>query len=147
MSSLEQQLSRLRIRESSSRNLGVNKVASLVFESSEAACMDWNTIYQLASQAFSTLSETVPLLAQHHALLFQEHLKLDRGQLTPPANAALSASLEEVLLTLQPYLLQKECQHILEYLLRNFEVHAYDPVALVLTMLPFHDTVLFVKLL
>ena len=26
-------------------------------------------------------------------------------------------------------------------------MHAYDPVALVLTMLPFHDTVLFVKLL
>ncbi len=52
--------------------------------------MDWSTIHQLASTAFSTLAETVPLLAQHHSLLFQEHLKLDRGQLAPPANAALS---------------------------------------------------------
>lgn len=48
MSSLEQQLSRLRMTESSVRNLGVNKTASLVFESSEASCMDWNTIHQMA---------------------------------------------------------------------------------------------------
>ena len=120
MSSLAQQLSRLRVAEATSRDLGHNKVASLVFEASEAACMDWDMIHQMGRSAFSSLAEQIPLLAEHHQFLFLSHVRLDRGQLSPAENQTMSGQMKDVLLSLQPYLLMKECQHLLEYLIRNF---------------------------
>lgn len=36
---------------------------------------------------------------------------------------------------------------VIEYLLRNFEVHVYDAFVMISIMLPYHKTILFVKLL
>ena len=67
--------------------------------------------------------------------------------LTIDQNNKLSEELKEVLADLSPYFLNEECQKVIEYLLRNFEIHEFQGSDLVTAFLPFHSTVIFVRLL
>ncbi|CAK8994908.1 HEAT repeat-containing protein 1 (Protein BAP28) (Fragment) [Durusdinium trenchii] len=123
---------------------------SLLFEKHEAADYDANDIYQLG------LSGLKELVARHGAeeledfrdtLFSATAAEMERHLQSQELNEELTKTLDKFIESLSPFLMLKSAQKVLEYLVRQFEVHAHNVNALVLSCMPYHDTELFVKVL
>lgn len=146
-SSLSRQLQGLKTQDSA-RKLKTNKIASLLFSPSEAGNFDNDLIKSLGSQGIENL-----ILANPHFGFIKDKIfdpkydNLNREMLTEEENNHLSEDLKAIFTELLPYFLNEDCQKVIEYLIRNFEIHNYEGNELAVTFLPFHSTVVYVRLL
>lgn len=73
-------------------------------------------------------------------------MEKDRALLTADENKVLDGHLEEILKMLSPYFLAKPAHKVIEWLVRRFRVHQLNIKAVVACVLPYHDSMLFVKM-
>lgn len=92
--------------------------------------------------------EVEPALSTYSDLLFtQEKYKIDRSLLLQKENNSLSLILKDFLCLLSQFFLYEESHKILEYLLRNFQVHNYEAEELIVFFMHFHSTSYYTKLI
>lgn len=73
--------------------------------------------------------------------------RVDRNLLTKKENEDLSETLKEFLALLSLYLLEEDAQKIMDFLLRNFNVHHYEAESLIIYFMHFHSTPFYTRLI
>ncbi|KAJ7545476.1 hypothetical protein O6H91_09G122000 [Diphasiastrum complanatum] len=121
---------------------------SLIFTPSEAADIDLLTIYGMARAGLEELSEMDARFEPFKKTLFnQESTQIDRELQTKDFNDKLNISLSNYLHLLSGYLLLPPAHQTLEYLIRRYKIHVYNVEDLCMSMIPYHETSIFVRIL
>ena len=119
--------------------------ASILFNGKHAADVDRESIFILATTAFETLTKKNPQL-QNFASLFADNIKEnDRIFLNKEENAALDKSLHKFLMVISPHLLKTQALHLLEWMIRRYQINEYNIDSVMACILPYHATKTFVK--
>lgn len=63
-----------------------------------------------------------------------------REKMTKKDNEALSKNLKKFLILLSAYFMNENTLKVLEFLIRNYEIHVYESDFLVIYFLPYHST-------
>lgn len=149
MSSLAKQLSQLRETDQTlSKKNDIVAAASLLFHSKVASAVDLEQIHSLAAGAFSRLSVKNEIFGKYsESIMGQRVRKVDRNLLTKKENDDLSETIKEFLALLSLYLLDEDAQKIMDFLLRNFNVHHYEAEALIISFMHYHSTPFYTRLL
>ncbi|CCJ29335.1 unnamed protein product [Pneumocystis jirovecii] len=114
------------------------KVISLLFDPSEAADQDLDSIFALAKPKFERFSKT----------LFSEKSKyIDRFEQTKSENDSLDKCIDTFLSLLAPYFLLRPSIKVLEWLIRKFKIHKKNQDSLLLSIFPYHMHPFFIKIL
>jgi U3 small nucleolar RNA-associated protein 10 len=151
LSSLAQQLRAIQqadhvIGGVSTANRGFS--ASYLFDEKEAADIDDASIWAIGKQGLEELKALDPVFGKYEVVLFGERtLDLHRAQLTAQQNESLDGNLCTFLRLLSPYFMTKAAHKALEWLIRKFRVHELNLDALMECILPYHETVQFVRML
>ena len=142
-SELERQLRRL--RDDLGAGASSKKVPSILFHPKEAERMGTERIYDIGLNGLVELEQTKePRLRRFRDTLFsQASSRTERALLSDPENRELDESINNVLRLIAPYMLQKPAQKIFEYLIRRFEIHIRNVDEIFATIMPYHDTNLF----
>ncbi|PAV72364.1 hypothetical protein WR25_17023 isoform B [Diploscapter pachys] len=147
MTSLEKQLESL--RTATARQLTVErKHVSILFDQREAASHDRETIYKIGCTGLEHLRKIDSAVFDGPNRLFDESaLNLNRSMLTKEENEQLDGEICRFLFLVAPYLQHFACQQTLEWLIYRFQIHAYNAESLMLSLLPFHETNVFGRIL
>ncbi|PAV59942.1 hypothetical protein WR25_17399 [Diploscapter pachys] len=147
MTSLEKQLESL--RTATARQLTVErKHVSILFDQREAASHDRETIYKIGCTGLEHLRKIDSAVFDGPNRLFDESaLNLNRSMLTKEENEQLDGEIGRFLFLVAPYLQHFACQQTLEWLIYRFQIHAYNAESLMLSLLPFHETNVFGRIL
>lgn len=122
--------------------------ASFLFDPKEAADYDADSIYALAMDGLGELQQLDPVFLRFQPILFSsQSLDLDRSTLTASENAQLDVQIQSFLRYLSPYFLHKPAHKVLEWLIRKFRINEMNVPALIEFMLPYHETVHFVRMI
>lgn len=117
---------------------------SLLFERNVAIRQDWDTIYQLCLEGFRELCTLDVRLRDFERSLFSAHAKdQDRDQFNKAQNEDLDNTIELCLRLLGSRLTFRPGVRALEWLIRRFRIHVHNVRALLLTVLPHHESPLF----
>lgn len=146
LSSLSKQLDVLRSQEQHATRTSENRPATVLFDPKEAAKMDADQIQAIALTGFHNLCQSMPSLLAHRSLMVDHH-GVDRMLLTKTDDAELSGKVKAILRELSKAFLNVNCLKVLEYLLKNFQVHRHEGDFLVVSFLAFHATSQYAKLL
>lgn len=151
MSALQQQLATIQASSTHQLDLKAQKVAhskSLLFEPKDAATQDFDTIYQICYEGFLELCTLDKMFTEFERTIFSEQSKSEeRTQMNAKENVNLDAVLESFLGLVGSRLLLKPALKALEWLVRRFRVHEYNMDALLLAIMPYHTTQLFLTVL
>ena len=146
MSSLRDQISQL-----ASYDSGIltkpNKRDSYLFEPSQAAEHDINSIHLLGISGLDQLKDIDESFGHFEDKLFSENVKnLDRTSLNQSQVNDLNTLLNRFLIKLSPYLMTRYSAKVLEWLIRKFRVNEFNIEATFLAFLPYHDSTAFAKI-
>lgn len=148
MTSLAHQLKRLALPQNDPSLLSRNEVASLLFDSKEAANIDRETFFAIGCTGLEELIGIDPSFEMFQSTLFSQVSKsLERSVQTKAVNQQLDENISLFLIHLSPYFLLKPAQKSLEWLIHRFHIHLYNPDNLVGCVLPYHETKLFVRVI
>ncbi|XP_021511049.1 HEAT repeat-containing protein 1 [Meriones unguiculatus] len=148
MTSLAQQLQRLALPQTDPSLLSRHEVASLLFDPKEAATIDRDTAFAIGCTGLEELLGIDPAFEQFEAPLFSQLAKtLERSVQTKAVNKQLDENISLFLIHLSPYFLLKPAQKCLEWLIRRFHIHLYNPDSLIGCVLPYHETRVFVRVI
>lgn len=143
--SLADQLRRLKAPQTSTL-VDSTKRASILFESAEAANKDRETIFEIGASGLNDLIALSPSFSQFEATLFNKNsLELQRAVESSEVNKHLNKTIKKFMVHLTPYLLLTPAHQCLEWLIRRFKIHAYNKDELMMLILPYHETRIFVK--
>ena len=148
MSSLEKQLKRLRIPDSSSleRATKFKKKTSFLFDPKEASDIDNETVFALALNGLDELKLVNFQIEKFETLLFGESSKhLERNLQSQELNDKLDNNIKDYLRFLSPYILLKPAHKTLEWLIRRYQVHLYNTDDLVACVFPYHQSNVFAR--
>ena len=124
---------------------------SFIYTYQEAAGIDCDTHYVHCLSGLDALERSHPDLDLSHfrESLFTESSKsFERGLRSKEDNEVLDTVVESFLFqVITPYFLQESCHKILEYLIYKYYINEFNNDALILSVLPYHETNLFPKLL
>ncbi|XP_028404436.1 HEAT repeat-containing protein 1-like isoform X2 [Dendronephthya gigantea] len=149
MSSLEKQLKRLRIPDSSSleRATKFKKKTSFLFDPKEASDIDNETVFALALNGLEELKLVNLEFERFETLLFSESSKLlERSLQSQELNDKLDSNIKDYLRFLSQYILLKPAHKTLEWLIRRYQVHLYNIDDLLACVFPYHKTNLFARI-
>lgn len=146
MTSLTKQLDGLRAKDNLAIRVDEKRQATVLFDPKEAGKIDIDQIQTLAAEGYHNLLQINPNLAAHQQLVF-ENKYIDRMKLTRAENESLSEKLKKLIRELSKQLLNTNCLKILEYLLRNYQVHVFEADYIVLSFLAYHSTPQYIKLI
>jgi hypothetical protein len=120
---------------------------SVLMDPREAADLDIATVRDIAVNGFAELVMLAPALSDFEAPLFGASLSAstERHMLDPAAAAALQSALDRFLAMVSPFLQHRCALKVLDFLLRRHHVHVHNADAVMLSVLPYHETDLFVK--
>ena len=125
-----------------------NTRASIVYTPREAADLSLDSLHETAQNAFVELCRVDPHLERFESSLFSQSARhINRELNDPETNEQLDVDIANFLRAVSPYLLLSFTPHVLEYLVRRFEIHLYNVEAVLECILPFHETSLFSKIL
>ena len=145
-SSLAKQLSALKLKEATEKRVDQYRQATVLYDRSEAAKIDIDHIQSLAVEGYQNLRQINDNLASQEALIFEQK-GIDRFKLTEAENNSLSINLKRLIRELSKSLLNTNTLKVLEYLLRNYQVHQFEGEYLVEAFLAFHSTPQYMKLI
>lgn len=121
--------------------------ASFLFDLKEAADYDADSIYALAMDGLAELQQLDPVFLRFQPILFSsQSIDLDRSTLTATENSQLDVQIQSFLRHLSPYFMQKPAHKVLEWLIRKYRVNEMNVSSLVECILPYHETVHFVRM-
>ncbi|XP_071483190.1 HEAT repeat-containing protein 1-like [Diadema antillarum] len=147
MSSLAEQLQRLAVPEARASDFSHRKQrVSLLFDPAEAAGIDKETFYAIGVNGLQELQSIDPRFHDFEGLLFDEASKsLERSVQTKDVNSKLDKKIRRFLLVASPYFLLKPAQKAIEWLVFRFRIHEYNADELMMCVLPYHETKVFVR--
>ena len=148
MSSLEKQLKRLRIPDSSSleRATKFKKKTSFLFDPKEASDIDNETVFALALNGLDELKLVNVEFEKFEIFLFSESSKhLERSLQSQELNDKLDNNIKDYLRFLSPYILLKPAHKTLEWLIRRYQVHLYNTDDLLACVFPYHQSNVFAR--
>lgn len=145
--SLQQQLQRLKTPQTSILYDSKTR-ASILFDPTDAATKDSETIYDIG---YSGLQELIALnqsFTQFELTLFDKNAReLQRAVESSEVNRQLNETIKKFLVHLSPYFLLSPTHKCLEWLIRRFNINDYNKDEFMLLILPYHETIVFVKCL
>ena len=125
-----------------------NTRASIIYSPRDAADISLDQLHETAIVAFQELCKVDPSLEQFEAPLFSTTARNTNRELSDAAtNAQLDLHIAHFARAISPYFLLNYTPHVLEYLVRRFEIHLYNVESVLECILPFHETALFAKIL
>lgn len=143
--SLAEQLERLAVPQTSALKHSKKK-ASLLFDSKEAAGLKRETIYQIGLEGLEELIEKNDTFQQFTDTLFSFTSKdFERSVQTSEVNTKLDKNIKKFLLLLSPYFMLNCSHKTLEWLINRFSIHKYNRNELIMLIMPYHETNIFVR--
>lgn len=145
--SLAEQLKRLALPQTTALKRD-KKRPSLLFDPKEAANLSKETVYQIGIDGLEELRNRDPVFAQFENTLFHITSKeFERSVETAEANQRLDKNVRRFLYLLSPYFLFNCSYKALEWLVHRYYIHEYNKEDLLMLILPYHDTNIFVRVL
>jgi hypothetical protein len=119
MTSLSQQLQVIQ-----NDRLGLSRVTpSYLYSPREASKLRLEDVFSLASNAFRSLLAKEPRLSKiQESLISDASQRCDRTVLTAQENEKLNGAIEHACRLLGPFVLDRDCAHFLEWLVRRFRL-------------------------
>eukprot|EP00249_Psilotum_nudum_P036255 c6665_g1_i1 orf=77-697(+) len=118
---------------------------SILFDSRRAADIDLQTIFSLAQSGLDELANMDAQFEAYRRTLFGlKNLQINRELQGKEFNAKLDASICSFLRLLSGFLLLSPAHQTFEYLVRQYKVHVYNVDDVMKSILPYHETSLFV---
>ncbi|XP_063234714.1 HEAT repeat-containing protein 1 isoform X2 [Bacillus rossius redtenbacheri] len=147
ITSLADELKRLTVPQTSLL-VHTKKKPSLLFDPKDAAGFDRETFYEIGLTGFEELKKLNPRFEEFGSTLFNPSSQgLERSVESHKTNKELNKTIKRFLLRLSPYFLLRPAHQALEWLINRFRVHEYNKEELLLLILPYHETNMFVKVL
>ena len=143
---LSSQLNTLRERDQQQQHLTKKLTTSLLFDMKKSGLISSEKIQELAREGYHNLTKTNPKIANFQPLILSPTTS-DRMSLTPAENNALSLEIKRLLRALSSNFLNINTLRILEFLLRNYDVHRFEGEDLIINFLAYHSTGPYIKLL
>lgn len=149
MSTLLHQLQQLKVAgQPSSLLVEAKKRPSLLFNHEEAAEIDTEVIYDLARNGLEELVQMDNLLSEYEENLFSEKcIGYERSIQGREQLQQLDDTIAKFLRQLSPYVMLRAAHKCLEWLIRVYRINSYNVDSIMECMLPYHDTVLFARVL
>ena len=149
MSNLLHQLQHLKVAgHPSSLQAATKKRPSLLFDHEEAATIDIEVIYDLARNGLEELARMDNSLTEHMENLFSKNcIGYERSLQSKEQLQRLDDAIAHFLRKLSPYLMLRAAHKCLEWLIRVFRINSYNINNLMECILPYHDTILFARIL
>lgn len=145
--SLAEQLRRLATPQTSLLKES-KKQPSLLFNPKEAAALNKETFYQIGRAGLEGLILKNQLFEEFENNLFHETSKdFQRAVQTEEANKKLNKNIRKFLCLLSPYFLLYDSYKALEWLIYRFQIHEYNKDDLIMLIMPYHETNIFVRTL
>lgn len=147
MTSLSEQLKRLAVPQTSLLK-DSKKRPSLLFNPREAALLTRDTAFEIGVNGFEELKSKNPVFAQYENNLFHYTSKeFERAVQSKEANEKLNKNIARFFMHLSPYFMLYDAHKAMEWLINRFRVHEYNKEDLLLLILPYHETNIFVRTL
>lgn len=119
---------------------------SLLFDPKEAATFDRDTFYELGIHGLEELKKFNPKFAEFEKTLFDVTAKkLQRAVQPGEVNKKLDEEILKFMCHLSPYFLLNSAHKTLEWLIQRFQIHRYNVDHLLMLILPYHSTNMFVR--
>lgn len=142
---LAEQLKRLAVPQTSILTRD-KKRASLLFDPKEAATLPKETVYQIGLEGLRELiTKNVCFEQYHHNLFHLTSKEFERAVEDSEANLLLNTQIESFLLHLSPYFLLNCTHKALEWLIHRYHIHEYNREELLMLILPYHESNIFVR--
>ncbi|XP_063617922.1 HEAT repeat-containing protein 1 homolog [Cydia splendana] len=123
------------------------KKATLLFDPREAALKDRNTFYELGRSGLQELITLDSKFETFEETLFNKSsIDFERAVETEEVNKILNANIDKFLINLSPYLQLQSAHKALEWLVNRYSIQYYNANALVALILPYHETLIFVRI-
>nr|GEW70692.1 hypothetical protein [Tanacetum cinerariifolium] len=120
---------------------------SILFDAKEAADIDIDTLFNLASSGLEILVSQDERFGNYKNDLFtHKRRELDRELMGIEENKNINASISSYLRLLSGYFQLPSALRTVEYLIRRFKIHVYNTEELILCALPYHDTHVFARI-
>jgi len=147
--SLSQQLQLLKVPgQPSSRQFDSNKRPSLLFSAEEAAELDIERVLDIGRNGLDELTKLDSRFAVYEESLFSEGcMSYERSLKTADQLRVLDKTISDFLRLLSPYMMLHAASKCLEWLIRVFRINSYNIDMLMESMLPYHESVLFARVL
>lgn len=143
--SLAEQLRRLQTPQSS-QFVDTKKRDSILFTTKEAATKSRETIYEIGISGLEELIEMNPAFLEFQSTLFEITAKdVQRAVETKEVNALLNKNIRRFMYHLSPYFMIPATHKCLEWLIRRFNINLYNKEELLMLILPYHQTNMFVR--
>lgn len=143
--SLAEQLRRLQTPQSS-QFVDTKKRDSILFTAKEAATKSRETIYEIGISGLEELIEMNPAFLEFQSTLFEITAKdVQRAVETKEVNALLNKNIRRFMYHLSPYFMIPATHKCLEWLIRRFNINLYNKEELLMLILPYHQTNMFVR--
>lgn len=150
VSALAQQLREIQQKDRIIRGApaGQTKRPSFLFDEREAAGYDNEAILQLGEEGFHSLCELDPTLRVFEDRIFNPRLlRTDLSTLTGKERKEVNEEVDEFLILLSPHFQEKSCHKVMEWLVRKWRVNEVNVDALMICILPHHDSLPFVRMI
>lgn len=147
MSILANELIRVKSSQGSSK-LGANLAQpTILLDGLTARSTSIDVIYTMGLMAYCKLVKQQPKLKEFGEEIFDEKNKdMSRNTLNKEENLRWSEKMIKFMILLGPYLLNEECQKVMEYLLRNYKINIFQPVPLAIIFLQYWNYQIYAKL-
>lgn len=144
--SLAEQLRRLAVPQTSILEARDKKRDSFLFDPKEAASFSKEIFYQIGLDGLEELQKINPGFSQFESTLFSVTSKdFERSVESEESNKRLNKVIKRFLLHLSPYFLVNSAHKALEWLIYRYHIHQYNRDDLLMLILPYHETNLFVR--
>ena len=122
-------------------------IASFLFDEKEAADIDNSAILTIAKDGLEELKAVEPSFSKFEIVLFGENtLEMHRATMTKQQSDSLNGTLRTYLRLMSPYFMMKASHKCLEWLIRKYRVNELNIDDLMDCILPYHETVQFVRM-
>lgn len=146
--SLAEQLRKLTVPQTSILGRTDKKRPSLLFDPKEAASINAETFYQIGLEGLEELKTKNPVFAKFENSLFHVTSKhFERSVQTEDANRQLNKRIKRFLVLLSPYFMLNCTYKALEWLIYQYSIHEYTKEDILMLILPYHETNIFVRML
>lgn len=122
-------------------------IASFLFDEREASDIDNAAILTIAKDGLEELKAVEPAFGKFEIVLFGENtIEMHRATMTKAQNDSLNGTLRTFLRLLSPYFMMKAAHKCLEWLIRKYRVNELNIDDVMDCILPYHETVQFVRM-
>lgn len=123
-------------------------IASFLFDEREAADIDNSSILAIAKDGLEELKAVEPAFSKFEIVLFGENtLEMHRATMTKQQSSSLDSTIKTFLRLISPFFMMKASHKCLEWLIRKYRINELNVDDLILSILPYHETVQFIRMI